>query len=76
MASLVTQLAEEEIGRHCFPEDGLDLVVNWNRPVLGPGEEVDSTSFFDVTPHCAQVGSRAVEKLTCKTGQSQLALPS
>ena len=53
MASLVTQLAEEEIGRHCFPEDGLDLVVNWNRPVLGPGEEVNSASFFDVTSHCA-----------------------
>ena len=30
---------------------GLDLVVNWNRPVLGPGEKVNSASFFDVTSH-------------------------
>ena len=28
------------MGRHCLSEDGLDLVVNWNRPVLGPGELV------------------------------------
>ena len=32
---------------------GLDLVVNWNRAVLGPGEKVNSVSFFDVTSHCA-----------------------